>query len=144
MNARWLSLPLSARGLLRELANVVDEDDALETSLAVAADARAIGDEIARLLRAFRTEYVRVRRDVCVLVERGFLVLDGSRLRVVDDAANDVAPVTPAPLVGSAKRMRDLRARRRAATNAAPSHVTLRVTQVTRHPLSLLRLTRLI
>ena len=136
MNARWLSLPLSARGLLRELANVVDEDDALETSLAVAADARAIGDEIARLLRAFRTEYVRVRRDVCVLVERGFLVLD--------DAANDVAPVTPAPLVGSAKRMRDLRARRRAATNAAPSHVTLRVTQVTRHPLSLLRLTRLI
>lgn len=49
VDANWLALPLSARGLIEELAKIVDDDGGLETSLADGADARAIGDELARL-----------------------------------------------------------------------------------------------
>src|SRR5690349_2682670 len=83
MSKSWLSLPLSARGLVHELAAIA-HDGVLETSLTDAADARAIGDELARLLCAFRSEYPRVRRDVAVLVHRGFLVVEDSRVRLVD------------------------------------------------------------
>lgn len=125
MNASWLTLPLSARGLLRELVEVVGDAGVLETSLANGADAKAAGDEVARLLGAFRNEYVRVRRDVEILLGRGILALDGSRVRVVDHVVAD-ADVEATPRVGgSAKRMRDLRARRRAAANESPSHVAL-------------------
>ena len=134
MNSRWLSLSLSARGLLHELEAVVDDDGGLETSLVDGANARAIGDELARLLCAFSSERARVRRDVAVLLERGFLVVEGARVRLAE-LDLEPAPVSetvvadrssPSPR-GSAKRMQLLRARRKAAAaaKASPSKVTL-------------------
>lgn len=134
MTAHWLALPLSARGLLRELEAIVDDDGVFETAFLDGADARAIGDELARLLCAFSSERPRVRRDVAVLLERGFLVVEGARIRLVE---LDIEPAPASETVlavrsslsqrGSAKRMQLLRARRKAAAaaQASLSHVTL-------------------
>ena len=111
MNARWLSLPLTARGLLRELAAIVGADGALDTALAADAPATTIGAEVARLLCAFPHEHTRVKRDVVVLIERGFVIVDASLLRVVgfdEEVPPDADIVRPAKSSdgGSAKRMR--------------------------------------
>lgn len=126
MDTRWLALPLSARGLVDGLAKIVDEYGALETALSEGADVRAIGDELARLLCAFRSEYARVRRDAGLLLERGLIFSEGSRIRL-REAIGVAAPVLDAPKSTSALRMRRHRERQEAARCDAvpPSHVTL-------------------
>ena len=134
MNARWLSLPLTARGLLRELAAIVGADGALDTALAADAPATTIGAEVARLLCAFPHEHTRVKRDVVVLIERGFVIVDASLLRVVgfdEEVPPDADIVRPAKSSdgGSAKRMRELRARRRALANGSSPVTPINVTR---------------
>ena len=126
MDARWLALPLSARGLVDELAKIVDDDGVLETALSEGADARAVGDELARLLCAFRSEHARVRRDAALLLERGLIFSEGSRIRM-REVIDEVAPVVDASKSTSALRMRRHRERQEAARGDAvpPSHVTL-------------------
>ncbi|MGH7329335.1 MAG: hypothetical protein ACREJX_13385, partial [Polyangiaceae bacterium] len=126
-DCEWLALPLSARGLVEELARVVDEAGSLSAYLADGADARAVGNELARLLCAHRNEYARVRRDTACLLEGGLISVAGSRISLharacrVEEAADGLAKST------SAKRMRLLREREKAARGDAlsPSHVTL-------------------
>ncbi len=125
MNASWLAVSLSARGLLRELEWLADDDGEIEIPIADASAARAIGDELARLLCAFRHEYARVRRDVAALLDHGLLSVEGSRLCLLAFEADDVVVSTPLSTGGSARRMRELRARRRAEkTTALASLVT--------------------
>lgn len=125
-DAQWLALPLSARGLVEELAKIVDDDLTLETALVDGADERAVGDELARLLCAHRGEYARVRRDAAVLLERGLLSLDGSRVQLKFADEDDAAVVAEAPRSTSAVRMRRHRERLEASRRDAlsPSHVT--------------------
>ena len=125
MDTRWLALPLSARGLVDALERIVDDDGVLETALLDDADARAVGDELARLLCAHRGEYARVRRDTALLLERGLIFSEGSRIRL-REVICEVAPVLDAPRSTSAIRMRRHRERQEAARRDAipPSQVT--------------------
>lgn len=136
LDAEWLALPLSARGLVEELAKYVDDAGRLSAFLVEGADARAVGDELARLLCAHRGEYARVRRDAAVLLDRGFIAIEGTRICLVVDRG-DAPPTLPsmpaststleAPAKStSAVRMRRLRALQKASRRDGlfPSHVT--------------------
>ncbi|MGH7283823.1 MAG: hypothetical protein ACRELY_20040 [Polyangiaceae bacterium] len=114
-DSEWLALPLSARGLVEELAKVVDDAGSLSACLVDGADARVVGNELARLLCAHRSEYVRVRRDAACLLERGFIVLEGSRICRRASRRAPESAVEAAPRTGSAERMRRHRERHQAS-----------------------------
>ncbi len=120
VDTAWLALPLSARGLVEELAKIVDDECALATCLADVADTRAIGNELARLLCAHRTEYSRVRRDTARLIEHGILSFEGSFIHLNDREPSEVS-VAAIPKSTSATRMRRLRARQEASRRDALS-----------------------
>jgi hypothetical protein len=121
VDTRWLALPLSARGLVEELAKIVDDDGALATCLPDIADAHAIGNELARLLCAHRGEYARVRRDAARLIERGVLSFEGSFIRLNDRSLHEAAVVAMVRKSTSTIRMRHLRARQETARRDALS-----------------------
>lgn len=121
----WIGLPLSARGLARELASFLGSDDSFKTCLPLDSTPRAVGDEVARLLCAYRDEYGRIRRDVERLLDQGILSIEASTLRLraslpnANDATASVLKST------SAERMR--RHRELAKARSVPdgsSHVT--------------------
>lgn len=78
----WLALPLSARGLVDELAKYADENAHIILRLDEAAHADAVGKEVARLLCAHPGELARVRRDTKKLLDEGILAIEGSAIRL--------------------------------------------------------------
>lgn len=72
----WQALPLSTRGLGDELVRAADDDGTIAVSKGAAAES------IARLLQAHRDEYKRVAKDLERLLEDGFVILQGDRLRI--------------------------------------------------------------
>lgn len=127
IDGEWLSLSLSARGLLRELVGYVTSDGTLRTSLQPGASVKMVGNEVARLLCAHRGEYARVRRDVEQLLAAHFLSFQGQSIVVKasleTSSTDDVGPSTGGST--SAERMRRHRelAKARSVTVSA-SHVT--------------------
>ncbi|MEO8878479.1 MAG: hypothetical protein ABI461_23015, partial [Polyangiaceae bacterium] len=128
VNTRWLALPLSARGLLDELSKYVDEDDIVSLCLGESSDARAIGDEIARLLCAHRGELARVRRDAKALLDRGFIESESEGIRIwIDVPRTERASDAPSPKPSAVRmrRLRDLEREQASLGDAlTPSHVT--------------------
>lgn len=72
--ASWLALPVSARGLGRELLTYCDDKGRIPLS------GESPGPAIARLLGAHRQEQKRLDTDVAELLKDGYLVLDGDAI----------------------------------------------------------------
>ena len=115
VDTEWLALPLSARGLADELAKYADENARILLRLASAGDARAVGDEIARLLSAHRGELARVRRDAKVLLDTGVLAVDGSAIRLSRIAHQTARLVERPRAMTDAERAQRCRDRKKAS-----------------------------
>ena len=73
----WLRLPVSARGLGRELLTYADEDDG-----AIAVGDGPVGLEIAYLLGARPREHKRIVEDVAELLKDGYLIAGPGRVLI--------------------------------------------------------------
>ena len=124
----WLALPLSARGIVDELSKYTDDNARVILRLDEGADADAVGKEIARLLCAHPGELALVKRDTKKLLDRGFLAVDGSAIRLSRIAHETGRSVVERPrAMTPAERQWLCRAREKAAREqalAAPQNVT--------------------
>ena len=121
----WLRLPVSARGLGRELLTYCDDAGRIDIG------PEAPGEAIAYLLGARPREHKRIAEDVAALLADGYLVHDGQALIVRNFVeAQDRTP--------GAKRTAEWRARKDAASgsNASPRDVSeaSHVTSLVRSP----------
>lgn len=125
VDARWLQLPVSARGLGSELLKYADDSGRIHLGTD-----EAPGISVAFLLSARPREHKRIAEDVALLMseEHSFLVHEGGgtyRIRNFEKAQAKS---------GSAIRMAKLRDNRRVMAPPSPSHVTSLVRGVVTSP----------
>lgn len=107
LDARWLGLSLSARGLGDELIKYADDSGRLfETS-----GADAAGEEIARRLSARPREYKRVAEDTRELLKGSYLAIVDGWLVIQDFAEGSQEKLSPEARRKRAQREREQKAK---------------------------------
>lgn len=134
VDAAWLLLDLSARGLADELLKYADDAGYIELGLGQDATATTIADAFVRVLGAKSHERTRLRKDIAQLLAPAprapFLVQKGSGVRIRNFP--DAQDRNGTKRASSAERMRRLRERERdvgdgkcdAGDASLASHVT--------------------
>lgn len=76
VDAKWLLLPVSARGLGSELIKYVDKLGCIPLG------GQEPGKAVAYLMSARRSEHKRIASDIALLLKDGYLVLENDNLRI--------------------------------------------------------------